>query len=262
MQGEKMHRSTYRVLQIFELLSASPSGMSLTQLSQALDIPKGSLHPILKTMEAMNFIQAGKDGNYSIGQASYFVGSSYTKNSDLLQEIDYVAKNVSKTVNQTVYFSVLSGGDVLYLLEERVQTPVTIQARRGYKFPAYSTSIGKALLSDTSLAELHALYPQGLIKLTDYTIDNFDTLHDQLQKIQASGFSYEKEESNEGVQCIAIPITYNRQVIAAMSIATPVFYYSEDFEKKAQLALNKARIEIEKLISDNIADWIYSPVSR
>lgn len=261
MQEEKMHRSTYRVLKIFELLSSSPSGMSLTQLSQTLDIPKGSLHPILKTMEAMNFIQLSKDGNYSIGQASYFVGSSYTKNSDLLQEIDYIAKNVSKTINQTVYFSVLSGGDVLYLLEERIPTPITIQARRGYKFPAYSTGIGKALLSDSSLTKLHELYPQGLKKLTEYTIDDFDILYKQLSEIHASGFSFEKEESNEGVQCIAVPITYNNHVIAGMSIATPVFYYTDEFEEKAKAALNKARTEIEILIRDNITDWIYSPVS-
>ena len=34
MQEEKMHRSTYRVLRIFELLSASPEGISLTGLAQ------------------------------------------------------------------------------------------------------------------------------------------------------------------------------------------------------------------------------------
>ena len=57
MQEEKMHRSTYRVLKIFELLSATSEGMSLTGLAQRLEIPKGSLHPILKTMQAMNFIR-------------------------------------------------------------------------------------------------------------------------------------------------------------------------------------------------------------
>ena len=110
MQEEKMHRSTYRVLKIFELLSATSEGMSLTGLAQKLEIPKGSLHPILKTMQAMNFIRMNDNGNYTIGQAAYFVGSSYTKNSDLLQEIDYVLKNLSSAVNQTAYFSVLSGG--------------------------------------------------------------------------------------------------------------------------------------------------------
>lgn len=36
MQEEKMHRSTYRVLKIFELLSATSEGMSLTGLAQKL----------------------------------------------------------------------------------------------------------------------------------------------------------------------------------------------------------------------------------
>lgn len=53
MQEEKMHRSTYRVLRIFELLSASSEGILLTGLAQKLEIPKGSFHPILKNMQAM-----------------------------------------------------------------------------------------------------------------------------------------------------------------------------------------------------------------
>ena len=228
-----MHRSTYRVLKIFELLSATSEGMSLTGLAQRLEIPKGSLHPILKTMQAMNFIRMNDNGNYTIGQAAYFAGSSYTKNSNLLQEIDYVLKNLSSAVNQTAYFSVLSGGEVLYLLEERVPTPITIQAKRGYKYPAYATGIGKALLSGKTEKDIKTLYPKGLHKLTEHTIDDFDTLFSQMEETQKSGYSYEKEESNKDVQCIAVPVKYKENVIAGMSVAVPVFYYSEEFEKKA-----------------------------
>ena len=260
MQEEKMHRSTYRVLKIFELLSATSEGMSLTGLAQRLEIPKGSLHPILKTMQAMNFIRMNDNGNYTIGQAAYFVGSSYTKNSDLLQEIDYVLKNLSSAVNQTAYFSVLSGGEVLYLLEERVPTPITIQAKRGYKYPAYATGIGKALLSGKTEKDIKTLYPEGLYKLTEHTIDDFDTLFSQMEETQKSGYSFEKEESNKDVQCIAVPVKYKENVIAGMSVAVPVFYYSEEFEKKAMEELKKAKQHIEKLIQDNTQEWVYSPL--
>ena len=234
MQEEKMHRSTYRVLKIFELLSATSEGMSLTGLAQRLEIPKGSLHPILKTMQAMNFIRMNDNGNYTIGQAAYFAGSSYTKNSDLLQEI--------------------------YLLEERVPTPITIQAKRGYKYPAYATGIGKALLSGKTEKDIKTLYPEGLYKLTEYTIDDFDTLFSQMEETQKSGYSFEKEESNKDVQCIAVPVKYKENVIAGMSVAVPVFYYSEEFEKKAMEELKKARQHIEKLIQDNTREWVYSPL--
>ncbi len=43
-----------------------------------------------------------------------------------------------------------------------------------------------------------------------------------------------KEESNKDVQCIAVPVKYKENVIAGMSVAVPVFYYSEEFEKKKQ----------------------------
>ena len=231
MQEEKMHRSTYRVLKIFELLSATSEGMSLTGLAQKLEIPKGSLHPILKTMQAMNFIRMNGNG-----------------------------KNLSSAVNQTVYFSVLSGGEVLYLLEERVPTPITIQAKRGYKYPAYATGIGKALLSGKTEKDIKTLYPEGLYKLTEYTIDDFDTLFSQMEETQKSGYSFEKEESNRDVQCIAVPVKYKENVIAGMSVAVPVFYYSEEFEKKAMEELKKAKQHIEKLIQDNAQEWIYSPL--
>ena len=66
MQEEKMHRSTYRVLKIFELLSATSEGMSLTGLAQKLEIPKGSLHPILKTMQALFFFKMNVNGYYPL----------------------------------------------------------------------------------------------------------------------------------------------------------------------------------------------------
>ena len=222
MQEEKMHRSTYRVLKIFELLSATSEGMSLTGLAQRLEIPKGSLHPILKTMQAMNFIRMNDNGNYTIGQAAYFAGSSYTKNSDLLQEIDYVLKNLSSAVNQTAYFSVLSGGEVLYLLEERVPTPITIQAKRGYKYPAYATGIGKALLSGKTEKDIKTLYPEGLYKLTEYTIDDFDTLFSQMEETQKSGYSFEKEESNKDVQCIAVVMKQKNGMPLAQAAAEDI----------------------------------------
>lgn len=69
-----------------------------------------------------------------------------------------------------------------------------------------------------------------------------------------------KEESNKDVQCIAVPVKYKENVIAGMSVAVPVFYYSEEFEKKAMEELKKAKQHIEKLIQDNTQEWVYSPL--
>ncbi len=258
---DTLHRSTYRVLKIFDFLSDHPEGMSLTQLSLALDVPKGSLHPILKTMLAMNYIRISQDGLYQIGQAAYFTGSSYTKNNDLLQEIDFIIKRTSQEVEQTLFLAVLSEGNVLYIIQERFATPLEIHLRPGYKFPAYTTGIGKALLCHHTEEQLHTLYPEGLQKLTDYTITDFSVLTRQLSEIRETGFSFDKEESTEGLQCIAVPITYHDHIIAAVSCVSSVYYYNDLYEAKVKSALGKSRKEIEKVISLNPQDWIYSPLS-
>ena len=56
MQEEKMHRSTYRVLKIFELLSATSEGMSLTGLAQTGD-SKGKSSSNLKDHAGNEFYQ-------------------------------------------------------------------------------------------------------------------------------------------------------------------------------------------------------------
>lgn len=255
-----MHRSTYRVLQILLSLANTPSGLSLTQLAQSLDIPKGSLHPILKTMLAENFIRLNETSNYCIGQNAYYVGTTYTKQSDLLQEIDIVVKELSNSLKQTIFFSVLSAGDCFYLLKQSVQSPIQITAKQGFYLPAYSTAIGKSLLSGLNQEELSALYPNGLRKLTEHTIDNFSELEHQLELIRQTGFSYEKEESTKDVQCIARPVKYNQKVIAGISAAIPVFYYSSDLEEKIKKELLSAGNKIEMLIYRNPEEWIYSPL--
>lgn len=61
------------------------------------------------------------------------------------------------------------------------------------------------------------------------------------------------------MQCIAVPVKYKENVIAGMSVAVPVFYYSEEFEK-SNGRTKKAKQHIEKLIQDNTQEWVYSPL--
>ena len=56
-QGQ--HRATARVLDILESLSGSEEGLTLTELSQALDAPKSSLFPIVHTLEERRYLRAG-----------------------------------------------------------------------------------------------------------------------------------------------------------------------------------------------------------
>ena len=90
----------------------------------------------------------------------------------------------------------------------------------------------KPCLAERQKKTLKHYIREGLYKLTEHTIDDFDILFSQMEETRKSGYSFEKRESNKDVQCIAVPVKYKENVIAGMSVAVPVFYYSEEFEKK------------------------------
>ena len=54
-----------------------------------------------------------------------------------------------------------------------------------------------------------------------YAITSFDTLYSQIEEIRETGFAYECEESSKHIACVARPICKGKNLIAAISIATP-----------------------------------------
>ncbi len=118
----------------------------------------------------------------------------------------------------------------------------------GKRIPAYSTAIGKALLSGYTNEKIAALYPGGLQKITDKTITDPEVLYTQLKEIRDTKVAYETEESSLNITCIAVPVEKNGEVVAALSVSIPLFRAMEDKKKQIKEVLFEAKGEIEALI--------------
>jgi DNA-binding IclR family transcriptional regulator len=68
-------RSLARVLGLFEALAAADGGLTLTQLSTALDAPKSSLLLLLKPLVAMGYLEHGA-ARYTRGAAVFRMAAS------------------------------------------------------------------------------------------------------------------------------------------------------------------------------------------
>ena len=77
------HNPTLRVLRILELIDAHSGGLSLSEISNLLSLPKGTISPILKTLAATNYIVA--DGSlYKIGPRTFALGLPYASSKNAL----------------------------------------------------------------------------------------------------------------------------------------------------------------------------------
>ena len=102
-------------------------------------------------------------------------------------------------------------------------SPVDTQmnSRIGYQMPAYCSGSGKVLLADLLETDReNELKNIELQKKTETTITDYSTLLKELYKIKETGYGIDKEESEVGLTCIAVPIlTYNGKAVAAISVS-------------------------------------------
>ncbi len=223
------HRPTERVLDILELLSTNPGGMTLTELSKALSAPKSSIMPLVHTMTSRKFIYMNKDtSRYFIGIAAYSVGASYTNNMNALQFIQEEMKYIVAQSNETCQLGIQNRSNLLYIAKEDSAEPLRLVSYVGKQLPLYCTAIGRAILAEKSKEEIRALYPNGLTAFTEHTVADLESLFHELELTRERGYAIEHEESIPLVNCVGVPLCSNGRIIAALSVCIPTFRFSEE----------------------------------
>ncbi|OAA88373.1 IclR family transcriptional regulator [Clostridium ljungdahlii] len=242
------HKPTERVLNILNLLSVKPKGLTLTEISEAIDVPKSTLYPIIQTMLERNFLSLEKNSlKYSIGISAFCIGASYSRNKNMLDFIQKIMKNIVSNINETCQMGILDGNNVLYILKEDPIKDIDIRliSYVGKRIPAYCTALGKALLSEYSIEEIKTLYSDGLKPITKNTITDFSVLEEELKKIRETHFATEVEEVTEFLRCYAVPLISKGKTSAAISISIPTFRATEEKNKLAIELLLKAKEQID-----------------
>lgn len=244
------HKPTERVLSIFNLVSGHPEGLTLTQISQQLQIPKSTISPILQEMTFQNYLYLDNEsGLYFLGLSLHAIASSYDITNELIPQVKAIMKRITEQSNEMCQLGILEGTEILYLIKESPQTemPIQIISYTGKKLPAHATALGKALLSYYSLDELNALYPNGLEQMTPNTITDINVLWAQLQTIKKTNISYESEEITPFLCCYATPISLTSTRRIALSISLPLFLCNDDKIAQIKTLLLEAKEEIENL---------------
>jgi len=116
--------------------------------------------------------------------------------------------------------------------------------------PAYCTGIGKVLLSNLSDIELKAyLKHVPLVKRTSFTIRSKTKFVKELKKIKQQSFAIDRQELEQGLICVAVPVfNKNNQMIAAMSAAGPADRFREEAIEDYVAILTSGAIKIQQRI--------------
>jgi IclR family transcriptional regulator, KDG regulon repressor len=246
------HRPTERVLDILELLSLHPEGLTLTEISESIKSPKSTIYPIVHTMSERKFLYLDKNtSRYTIGISAYGIGISYANNMNVFKFIKMQMQNIVSHSKEICQLGVLDKSDVFYIAKVDSDEPIRLVSSVGKKFPAYCTAMGKSLLCNKTLDELKKLYPEGLKAYTENTVTDFDNLYEHTSKIKTDGFTSEFGELNDYQHCVAVPLFNGERVVASLSVSIPAFRANSEKIELIKNLLLEVRSDIERYFTEN-----------
>ena len=241
-----MHLPTKRVVDILSLLAPEKQGKRLSEISDMLSIPKGTLSPILETLVSEKLL-IKKGERYLGGSELFALGAMVAERTPGRDMIRGELRSLSDTLGETCYLGVLDGGEVFYLEKADTTNPLRVLTGVGHRLPAYATGVGKALLMGKSREELSHMYPAPLVRLTPGTVNDIDALYSQLVNFNSQGYSEEIEESTEYIRCFGAPIIKKGETVGAISVAIPTFRYKEEDRNLYIEGLKKTALAIARL---------------
>lgn len=126
---------------------------------------------------------------------------------DIARSAAPLMRALSEQLRETVHVGMLDGASVRFVAAVEGPAAVRVASRLGRALPAHCTSTGKVMLAQLSAAELRALLPRERLKrITAHSIGSRAALEAELAAIRERGYATNREESEEGVASVAVPI--------------------------------------------------------
>jgi DNA-binding IclR family transcriptional regulator len=194
----------------------------VTELSQALDLDKASVHRQLKALEAEGFVEQGRDRRYRLGFATLRLASVRLAQTTLVDVAKPHMIALWRRTGETVQLSILDGDGVLYLHILESPQPIRVASRMGEVGPLYCTAAGKVLLAYLPEARRAALLARPLAALTPKTVTDPARLARELATVRARGHAVDNEGFIAFLRVVAAPVRdASGAVVAALAVGGP-----------------------------------------
>jgi len=204
----------------FDLLRAFNSTervMTLSELSRASGLPKSTVHRLIARLIDLDAVEQHRTG-YKLGLGLLELASNTPAGSMRDLAMPYLAA-LHRWSGQTVHLAVLRRYDVVYLEKLAVPNAPATLSHVGARLPANCTAIGKAMLAWENHEDLEAFLPSPMPMMTPHSTTSVDELMIELRKVRSDGIAHERDETQLGLACVAVPIIVHEFAIGALSIA-------------------------------------------
>jgi DNA-binding IclR family transcriptional regulator len=218
-----LSRTVAKAFTIIDLLALqSDRGITLSDLSVQLHMPKSTVHRYLATLQQLGLAERSDADRFRLGTRVIELAGLFLANSDLRTESQAALDALATQTDETIHLAVPSGTEVVYIAKVESKHALRMYSYIGARLPMYCTALGKAILAFGTPERRRDVLAQPLKARTPSTITSRQALERELETVRSQGFAIDDEENEPGIRCVGAPIAdYSQTAIAALSVSGP-----------------------------------------
>lgn len=217
-------KSLARALEVLSRLGDLEEA-TLSALASDLNQSPATVYRVLTTFQAHGFTEFDEARQvWAVGAGAFLTGAKFLRRTSLVERARPHLRALMEATGETANLGVAKDADVLFLSQSETHHAIRAFFPPGTLSPMHASGIGKALLAQWSTQRvddmLAARAPEAF---TEHTLTTRDGLMRDLRQTQQRGYSFDAEEKNIGMRCIAAPVfDIYGEAVAGLSISGPV----------------------------------------
>jgi IclR family KDG regulon transcriptional repressor len=203
-------RAIERAFKLLECFSTSRPQIGVTELADAIELPKATAFRIAETLEHLGYLNKDEiTQTYAISAKVLGLGQVFLDNLDFRTVAISYMKKIRDILDETISLYIVVNNKRVCV--ERINSSQLLRrvVTVGDEVPLERGASGKVLLAFSKL---------------NHGIDEV-----LLEKVRKDGYAYTANERGEGISAVSVPLrNFKGEVIAALTISGSSIRYNEE----------------------------------
>jgi IclR family transcriptional regulator, pca regulon regulatory protein len=225
-------KSVAKAFAVLQAFSSAEPELVLADVARAAGVDNATAHRLLNTLVGLGYVERVPDTRrFRLTLKCLDLGFNAIARSELRSLARPVLRSLVGPRIEAASIGVLDGAEIVYV--ERIQAGLerlAVDIRVGNRVPAFSSAVGRAILSALPVATQRAILKSSdRRRITEHTVTDIDQILERIAEATAQGYAISDQETVTGLRVVAAPILDVDGVpIAAVSAASPAFQRSLD----------------------------------
>ncbi|MDP8983791.1 MAG: IclR family transcriptional regulator [Pseudomonadota bacterium] len=241
---------------LFERMVADRGNTALAVMAREMGLPSSTVYRFVTALERAGWVCRVGRGRYDVGIRIVEMLAGISAHDVLVKVARPVLDRLARQTRATVHLGIWEGDMVTYLVKTtgRAAASAPLFTREHTQLEAYCTGIGKMLLAHQPHSAQQAYVTASpFVALTSRTITEPAKLLAAFKLSRKRGYATDDGETADDLYCIAVPLRYGRQAMAAVSLAYPRASGLSQPLQSRLLQLNACASEIRRRLGQQVS---------